>query len=135
ASGGSSYTVGSALATQNDGAGAIWNLVASSIGSTEPLILAGNLSYPNMPQSLSNSVSFTGVLSKGDRLNFNATITVTNTRAYYSYLLKLTDLSTVPTTAATNYFAGLSDGNGGQTTPVLRMAARVVVEKSGTGYV
>jgi len=135
ASGGSSYSVGSALATQNDGAGDVWNLVASTIGSTEPLILAGNLNYPNMPQSLGNSVSFTGVVSKGDRLNFNASITVTNTRAYYSYLMKLTDLSTVPATAATNHFTGFSDGNAGQTTPVLRMAARVVVEKSGTNYV
>src|SRR5690349_15875006 len=92
ASGGSSYAVGSALATQGNGVD-VWNLVASSVGSTEPLILAGNLNYSNMPQSLGNSVSFTGVVSKGDRLNFNATITVTNTRAYYSYLMKLTDLS------------------------------------------
>jgi hypothetical protein len=132
-SGGSGYSAGSPLATQGNGSD-VWNLVASSIGSTEPLIAAGSLSYTNMPQSSGNSVTFTGVVSKGDRLNFNATIMVTNTRAYYSYLLKLTDLSTVPATAATNHFTGFSDGNAGQTTPVLRTAARVVVEKSGSGY-
>ena len=135
-SGGSSYSAGSALATQNDGAGNVWNQVASSaIGSTEPMIASGSLSYPNVAQSSGNSVSFVGATSKGDRLNFNATITVTNTRAYYSYLLKLTDISVVPATATSNFFAGFSDGNTGQTTPVLRVGARVVAKQSGAGYV
>jgi hypothetical protein len=135
ASGGSSYTAGSPLATQNDGAGNVWNAVGTSFGTTEPLISAGTLSYPNVPQTSGNSVSFVGANSRGDRLNFNATITVTNTRAYYSYLLKLTDISAVPSVAASNFFAGFSDGSNGQGPQVLRTAARVVVKQSGTGYV
>ncbi|HXU78777.1 MAG TPA: immunoglobulin domain-containing protein, partial [Methylomirabilota bacterium] len=134
ASGGSSYAVGSNLATQNDGAGDVWNSVGGNFPGAEPKIAAGNLLYPNLPPSSGNSVSFVPAASMGDRLNFNATIPYTTT-AYYSYILKITDLTAVPTSAANNFFAGFSDGNAGQTAQVARVGARVVTKKSGAGYV
>lgn len=134
AQGGSSYSAGSQLATQNDGLGDVWNAVGTSFAGPAPTIVSGSLTYPNMPQSTGNSVSFVPASAMGDRLNFNATINFT-TRAYYSYLLEVTDLSAVPTTAANNYFSGFSDGNVGQTAQVARIGNRVVTRKSGAGYV
>ncbi len=134
AAGGSSYSVGSQLATQNDGLGDVWNAVGTTFPGAAPMIVSGNLTYPNMPQSTGNSVSFVPASSTGARLNFNATNNFT-TRSYYSYLLAVTDLSAVPTTAANNYFAGFSDGSVGQGAQLQRVAARLVTKKSGAGYV
>src|SRR4249919_1367503 len=103
--GGTAYTVGSDLGGQSDGLGDIWNSIGTGFPGTHPLIAAGNLSYPNLPASSGNSVSFfpstTGQQSV--RLNFNYTITASTTRAYYSFKLKLTDISAVPTAATNNY--------------------------------
>src|SRR4051794_16286396 len=134
ASGGSSYLAGSKLATQNDGSGNVWNSVGGSFPGAEPMIVSGSLGYSNLPPSSGNSVSFVPAASMGDRLNFNSSIPYT-TRAYYSYLLKITDLTAVPLTAANNFFAGFSDGSAGQVAQVARVGARVVTKRSGTGYV
>ena len=134
AAGGSSCSAGSKLATQNDGAGAVWNSVGGNFPGAEPMIASGSLSYPNLPSSIGNSVTFVPAASMGDRLNFNGTIPYTN-RAYYSYTLKITDLSAVPTTAANNFFAGFSDGSAGQVQQVARVGTRVVTKKVGDGYV
>lgn len=132
--GGSAYSVGSQLATQNDGLGDIWNGVGTSFAGAAPTIVAGNLFYTNMPPSTGNSVSFVPASAMGARLNFNATNALTF-RTYYSYLLQITDLSAVPSTAANNYFSGFSDGSVGQTAQLQRVGNRLVTKKSGAGYV
>ena len=135
--GGSTYTVGSNLAGQTNGLGDVWNSIGDSFPGTHPLIAAGNLSYPNLPASSGNSVSFfpstTGQQSA--RLNFNFAIPASTTRAYYSFKLKLTDISTVPTVATNNYFACFSDSGVAQVQRLGRAGTRVVVKKSGGGFV
>src|ERR1700722_1340328 len=112
ANGGTSYTAGSALASQQNNSANIWNPV-NTIAGPQPTIVANSLSYPNLPQSSGNSISFSPATlvnqGQGVRLNFNASIP-TNA-AYFSYILKITDLSRVSTSATTNFFAGWSDGN------------------------
>src|SRR5262245_12348704 len=102
--GGTSYTVGSDLGGQSDGLGNIWNSIGTSFPGTHPIIAAGNLSYTNLPASSGNGVSFfpstTGQQSA--RLNFNYAIPASTTRAYYSFKLKLTDITGVPTAATNN---------------------------------
>src|SRR6478752_4894880 len=74
--GGSTYTVGSDLGGQTNGLGDVWNNIGTGFPGTHPLIASGNLSYPSLPASSGNSVSFfpstTGQQSV--RLNFNYTI-------------------------------------------------------------
>src|SRR2546426_5496018 len=50
ANGGTSYAVDSPLAPQNDNAGNNWQLVGSvNPANPQPMIVAGNLSYANLP--------------------------------------------------------------------------------------
>src|SRR2546421_571785 len=67
ASGGTAYTVGTVLATNNDGAGNIWNSLGSNFPGLQPTNVAGNLSYTNLPPSTGNSVSFGPASSMGAR--------------------------------------------------------------------
>src|SRR5579862_7490338 len=102
-SGGTSYAVGADLANQADGSGAIWNAITpSGAPNIRPVIVSGNLSSTNLPQSTGNSISFAPASTplnggKGVRLNFGYLISTTNYHSYYSFLLELTDLSTVTT--------------------------------------
>jgi len=59
----------------------------------EPIIVAGNLSYPNLPPSTGNSVSFYPGPAKGARLNLNGVIVGPAAKAYYSFVLKITGIS------------------------------------------
>src|SRR6185369_9521219 len=68
------------------------------------------------------------------RLNFNLTVPST-IRTYYSFKLKLTDISTVPTVATNNYFVAFSDGSVAQGARLARAGSRLVVKKSGAGFV
>lgn len=137
ASGGTSYAIGSALANQKNNPANIWNPVNTTSGSPQaPTIFGTNLSYPDMPQSSGNCVLFvpaTGI-GQGCRLNFNATIP-TNA-AYFSYLLKITDLSKVSTNPTTNFFAGWSDGSTAQPgSAVLRVGTKILTKATNGGYV
>ncbi|MDB6122213.1 MAG: hypothetical protein JWQ71_1206 [Pedosphaera sp.] len=132
ATGGSSYTPGTPLAGQNV-SGNAWNSLGGNFPGIEPMIVAGNLSYSNMPSGSGNSVSFAPSATMSARLNFNATVT-TGGRAYYSFLLKITDISAVPTTAANNYFVCFSDGSAGQVQQLARAGTRLLTKKSGSGY-
>src|SRR4051794_33228042 len=134
--GGTSYTVGSDLGGQSDGLGNVWNSIGTGFPGTHPLIASGNLSYPNVPASTGNSVSFfpstTGQQSA--RLNFNFAISTSTTRSYYSFKLKLTDITGVPTVATNNYFVCFSDSGVAQSQRLGRAATRLVVKKSGAGF-
>jgi Immunoglobulin I-set domain/Immunoglobulin domain len=133
ASGGGAYPPGTPLAGQSV-SGNTWNSLGGNFPGIEPMIVAGNLSYSNMPSGSGNSVSFAPSSTMSARLNFNATVT-TGGRAYYSFLLKITDISAVPTTAANNYFVCFSDGSAGQVQQLARAGTRLLTKKSGSGYV
>ena len=137
ANGGTSYTAGSALANQQNNSTNIWNVVNSTAMGPQPVIASGSvLSYPNLPPPSGNSVSFVPALTtnQGFRLNFFATNTSGAT--YYSYLLKLTDISAVPTTNANNFFAGFSDGSTAQpNAPVARIGTRILTKATNSGFV
>ena len=130
--GGTAYTVGTPLAGQTN-AGNGWVSIGSNNSTTvEPLIAAGNLSYSNLPASSGNSVSFFSSSGKSARLQLNAT--VTNGPAYYSYILKLTDISAVPMSPSTNMVTCFSDDPSPQPNLLARGGARIVTVKSGAGY-
>src|SRR6266567_8297453 len=114
ANGGTGYTVGSALSANALTAVSTWNTIgANNNNPIEPTIAAGNLTYPNLPPPTGNSVAFYSAAAKGARLNLAGVITSAN-KAYYSYVLQITDISNVPTYATNNYFAAFSDGTAAQ---------------------
>jgi arylsulfatase A-like enzyme len=60
---------------------------------------------------------------------------VTSGTAYYSFLLKITDLSGVDTSGTqNNFFAGFGDTVGNQNATLLRAATRIYTRKSGAGF-
>jgi hypothetical protein len=131
--GGTSYTVGSPLANQTNSLLGGWGSLGANFPGPEPTIVAGNLSYPGVPASTGNSVSFVPAPAMGARLDLR---TNGNSGAfYYSYILKITDISAVPTTNANNAFAGFSDTVGAQPQQLARLGTRVVTKQSGAGYV
>jgi hypothetical protein len=94
----------------------------------------GNLTYPNLPPPTGNSVAFYSVQGRGARLNLNGVITSAN-KAYYSYILKITDISNVPTYKTNNYFAAFSDGTATQPNLLARAGTRVLTMKTNAGFV
>lgn len=124
---------GSNLATQTDSNGNVWNLFASAQTGAEPVLSAGSLSYPNLSSSSGNSVTITAGNGRGDRAAFAATA-VTSGTVYYSFILQVTDISSVSTAAANNYIAGFSDSTATQTATLARCGARLVSKKNGTGF-
>ncbi|MDB6122210.1 MAG: sulfatase [Pedosphaera sp.] len=134
--GGTSYTVGSFLFGQTGNSGNTWFALTNTPAPPAtgfPLIAAGNLSYPGLPPSTGNSVfipASTGVMG---RLSLN--FTTTTGAVYFSFLLKVLDLSAVDTTGTqNNYFAGFGDTIGSQNATLLRTATRVYTKRSGIGF-
>src|SRR5438105_2741864 len=136
ANGGTTYAAGTALTNNALNATSPWNTIGAVNGPTsvEPTVLAGSLTYAGLPPSTGNSAGFYSAVAKGARLNLNGPITSAN-KAFYSYILKITDISNVPTTAANNYFAGLSDTTVAQSAALARVGSRVLTKKVGASYV
>lgn len=132
-SSGTSYAVGSPLAGQTN-SGNFWVSIGSNNQTPiEPVIAAGSLSYPGLPASVGNSLAFFSTAGKSARLNLNGA--VTNGRAYYSFILKITDISAVSAAASDNFFSCFSDDPNAQAALLQRGGAKILTRKSGAGYV
>lgn len=108
------YTVGNSL-----GAEQMWTNVNSG---NNVLTVADNLSYPGLTSS-GNSVSLSGA-----GMDPFTPITVTTSGSlYYSFLMKVTDISNVSTDLTETYFAGLADN-------LKNYKARLFFKRNGTQY-
>jgi len=129
ASGGTSYAVGSALVGQTNAQGQAW-YQAGPVSSTQPTIVAGNLTYANLPPSQGNSVGFGG---NGESARLDLSSAVTGGSIYYSFLMNVSSLGTLPTTGV--FWAGFNNSVGSQaTTPSVvgtRLYARSVTGSPG----
>ena len=67
-------------------------------------------------------------------MTLNLTTRLTNSPIYYSALLKITDLSSVPTNDDNNFICTFSDTTTSQTQGLSRAGARLVTKRSGAGY-
>lgn len=145
--GGSPYNVGSLLAVgftggadlvlRTNATGTYWGMVSNFSGapvSANPIITNGNLSYLGLPASPGNSLFFPGTPGNMGRMTLNFPA-VTAGQCYYSFLLKVTDVSVLPTTATINFIAAFGDGSGPQRAPIARAQAYLVSKQSGSGYV
>ena len=131
--GGTSYLVGSTLANQTNAQLQGWGSLGANFPGAEPMIVADNLSYPGIPTSLGNSVSFVPAASMGARLDLQTN--GSSGTFYYSFLLKLTDISAVPTTSTNNPFAGFSDTAGAQPQQLGRIGTRILTKRINEKFV
>jgi hypothetical protein len=136
ANGGTSYTLGTALTNQfNRALFSPWYPRGVNFGSTQPTNVSGSLSYPGLPASTGNSVSFTGISAQNTCLDLNVAANQTPT-VYASFLLKVTDVTAVSTTAVNNPLAAFGDDptpNAGA--QIGRLGTRLLTKKVGAGYV
>ncbi len=131
--GGTSYTVGSPLAGQTNALLNGWGSLGSNFFQPEPFISAENLTYPGLPASLGGSVSFFPATNMSARLDLRTN--GTSGTFYFSFILKITNISAVLTTPTNNAFAGFSDTAGGQVQQLARLGSRIISKQSGSGYV
>ncbi len=136
ADGGSDYALGSALGGQTNAPYYRWNPTGTTLGTIRPTIIAGNLSYVGLPASSGNSVAVAPSTNLaggvGARLDLRISTTAT---AYYSLLLKVTDLANVPAANSNNPIAAFCDDPKEQGVAVQRLGSRLVSKRSGSGYV
>ncbi len=135
-SGGTAYTAGSFLFGQANSQGCIWYALTNTPAPPAtgfPVIASGSLIYPNLPTSSGNSVFIPSAPGVMGRLTLN--FTATNGTAYYSFLLKVVDLSGVDTSGTqNNFFAAFGDTTGNQNATLLRGATRLYTRRAGTGF-
>jgi len=100
------------------------------------MIVAGNLSYPGLPASTGNSVSVAPASSMSACLELNLPVGQPD-MVYCSFLLKITDLTAVPTSAANNPIAAFVDDPSRSFTAnqIGRLGSRLLTKTVGTGYV
>jgi len=110
ASGGTSYAAGANLVNQTNAAGLCWFQAGPLTGA--PLAIAsGSLRYPGLAAAQGNKVSFGGS-GQGARLTLPNP--VTSGTMYYSFLLNVTNTSSLGTGIA--FWAGFNNAVGSQTT-------------------
>jgi len=126
---GTAYAVGANLSGQTNAAGQDWCQVGPGTGP-QPKIAAGSLCYPGLAPSSGNCVSFGGNGTSA-RLNLGATFTCGT--LYYSFVIKLTDITTLNTTCP--FWAGFSNtGGSASATPTLNAACLGAVANAAGGY-
>ena len=139
AGGGTAYAVGSPLSGNNQNGTNDWQLVNSNVVGTnpQPMIVAGNLTYPDLlVTSTGNSISNTPpAAGTGGSARLDLRLSAAPSLAFYSFILKVTDLTAVPSANANNFIAGFSDTSGAQAGNLQRAGGRLVIKQSGGGYV
>lgn len=134
--GGTAYPVGGFLFGQANHQGNVWHALTNTPtppATGLPRISAGNLTYPGLPASSGNHLfipSATGVMG---RLSLD--FTTTTGAVYFSFLLKVTDVSALDTSGAQdNFFIGFGDTVGQQNATLLRAVTRVYSRRAAGGF-
>jgi arylsulfatase A-like enzyme len=98
------------------------------------MVISGGLSHPELPIGTGNSILVVPGSGQAARVTLNIASRVTNTPIYYSLLLKITDFSAVPFTAANNFICTLSDTTAAQPQGLSRGGARLVAKRASAGF-
>jgi len=131
ANGGTAYAPGADLIGQTNAEGLVW-YQAGPNSSNEPIIQSGSLQVTGLAASLGNSVSFggNGTSARFDFLNNSSSIS--SGTIYYSFALKLTDITGLSSGGV--FWAGFNNSSGAQTSTPTTVATRVYTRASGGGF-
>ncbi len=102
--------------------------------TNQPTLVSGSLSYPGLSPSAGNSIQFGGAGGMAARYSFKSA--VNSGTLYYSFLLKITDITNLSATGV--FWAGLNNSLGSQlTTPSVaqaRIVTRAAAENGTNGF-
>ena len=97
--------------------GFAWSQAGPVTGGTNvPSIFSGNLSYPGLATAYGNSAKFGGIDSGGMGARFSLKNNVKTNSLYFSFILKVTDISALSTTSLGVFWAGFNNAAGSQGT-------------------
>jgi hypothetical protein len=131
-SGGTSYTTGANLAGQTDASGLSW-YAAGSGGNPQPTVAAGDLSVSGLYSAGGGQSAAFGGNGTSARHNMSVPAGgVTAGTVYFSFAMKLTDLSALNTSGT--YWAGFNNVQGAQTSTPGTVVTRVQTRSAGAGY-
>jgi len=134
--GGTRYAAGSSLIGQSDGHGGDWYGVTNTPGQPAvktPVLTPGSLSYAGLPAAAGNSVSIPSSPGVMGRLSLG--FAARTGTVYFSFLLKVTDVSQLNKSGTqNNFFAALNDNVGSQNAMLRRAVARLYARRAGDGY-
>ena len=127
-SGGTSYATGANLVGQTGVDGQSWTQ-AGPTGSVTPKIVSGDLTIPGLYSAGGGqSASFGG---NGESARLNLSSSSTSGTIYYSFSMKLNDLTGMSSTGV--FWAGLNNSTGTQTGTPSVVATRVITKSAGAG--
>jgi len=122
-----SYAPGANLIGQTNTAGQGWSQAGPA--GTQPTIQAGNLVYPGLAGPTGNSVKFGG---NGTSARFNLGTNITTGTWYYSFIFRLTDISTL--NAAGVFWAAFNNSAGTQITTPSSVGTRLLTRLATGGF-
>ena len=122
------YAIGADLIGQTNAAGQRWTQAGPDSGN-QPTITGGNLVGGGLAAVRGNSVRFGG---NGTSARFNLGTNSTSGSWYFSFLVRLTDITGL--SASGIFWAGFNNSSGAQTTTPTTVHTRVVTKASGGGY-
>ncbi|PWU15657.1 MAG: hypothetical protein C5B50_15120 [Verrucomicrobia bacterium] len=121
------YSVGSNLIGQTNAAGMRWTQAGTN--GPQPTILGGSLAGGGLAGPSGNSVTFGG---NGISARFNPGTNTSSGTWYFSFLTRLTDISTLNTGGI--FWAGFNNSSGSQTNTPTSVATRVLTRSATGGY-
>ncbi|MDB6122209.1 MAG: Protein of unknown function precursor containing a C-terminal secretion signal [Pedosphaera sp.] len=129
--GGTSYNTGDNLAGQKDAGGQSWFLAGVPGSSPQPTIANGDLIVPGLYSAGGGHSAAFGGNGNNARLNLSVGAGgITAGTVYFSFAMKLTDISTLTTGGI--FWAGYNNSQGAQSTVPNTVATRVVTRASLT---
>lgn len=130
-----SYPAGSNLVNPSSPGGLTntWYTAGTSVSGTPVAVVSGSLTLPGLAVSQCNSAQFGG-LGPSARLNLTPSgQAITSGNLYFSFLLRVTDLTGLNTTGG--FIAGFNNSLGSQTATPATIAPRVMLRAVVTGGV
>jgi hypothetical protein len=128
-SGGTAYTVGSILIGQTNAFGRDW-AQAGPVSTVTPTIASGDLTVSGLYSAGGGASAAFGGNGKSARFNMS-TIPGSGT-VYYSFAMKLTDITTLNSGGV--FWAGFNNSQGSQTTTPSTVVTRVVTRSAVGGF-
>ncbi|MGZ4965118.1 MAG: TIGR02597 family protein, partial [Limisphaerales bacterium] len=125
------YVGGTVLAGQSNPIGIKWDEIGTSTAGSSIQVSTGNLTTTNLLASTGNSIHFGG-LGKSVRFSFPSGTTQTSGTLYYSYLLKITDLTGMSSSGV--FVAGFNNSTGTQTGQPTEVGTRLYLRTAGGGF-
>jgi hypothetical protein len=121
------YAPGDNLAGQTNAGGQYWTQAGPS--GNQPIIQAGSLAVGGLNGPSGNSVKFGG---NGMSARFNLGTATTNGTLFYSFVVRLADISTLNSSGV--FWAGFNNSSGTQATTPNTVGTRLVTRSASGGF-